>query len=80
MMNSELERIMFLDFVHRPVFSKTAFRKLDLFPSSGKKNVAPTLLGPLERAGLINGPEDGNRFSFRNVLFSKKTLDDGQSS
>jgi hypothetical protein len=28
------------------------FRKLDPFPYSGKKKVAPTLLGPLERASL----------------------------
>jgi hypothetical protein len=28
------------------------FRKLDLFPSSGKKKGAPTLLGQTERANL----------------------------
>jgi hypothetical protein len=28
----------------------TAFRKLDLFPSSGEGRLTPTLLGPLERA------------------------------
>jgi hypothetical protein len=44
---------MFLDFVHRLTFSKnTTFQKLDLFPSSGKTVAAPTLLGPLERAGI----------------------------
>jgi hypothetical protein len=30
------------------------FRKLDLFPSSGKGRETPTLLGPLERAHLSN--------------------------
>jgi hypothetical protein len=30
----------------------TAFRKLDLFPSSGEGRETPTLLGPLERANL----------------------------
>jgi hypothetical protein len=38
------------------------FRKLDLFPSSGKTMVAPALLGPLERASTA---------SFRNVVFFK---------
>jgi hypothetical protein len=39
-----------LDIVSRPnVFSKnTTFRKLDLFPSSGKMKVVPTVLGTLE--------------------------------
>jgi hypothetical protein len=44
---------MFLDFVHRLMFIKnTTFRKLDLFPSSGKIMAAPTLLGPLEITSL----------------------------
>jgi hypothetical protein len=37
---------MFLDFVHCVMFVKNAvFRKLDLFPSSGKMMGTPTLLG-----------------------------------
>jgi hypothetical protein len=53
-----LERMMFMNFVHHPVFSsppppkKKTFRELGLFPSSGRKKVAPTLLGPLERLSL----------------------------
>jgi hypothetical protein len=42
---------MFLDFVHRLIFLKTTFRKLDLFPSYVNIIGAP-LLGPLERARL----------------------------
>jgi len=41
-----------LDFVHHLMFLGNTFWKLDLFPSSGKKMGAPTLLGPLERASL----------------------------
>jgi hypothetical protein len=38
----------FLDFVHRLHFSNITFRKLDLLPSSGKKEgQKPQLLGPL---------------------------------
>jgi hypothetical protein len=39
----------FLDFVHCLYFNKITFRKLDLLPSSGKKNEGqkPWLLGPL---------------------------------
>jgi hypothetical protein len=44
---------LFLDFFHRLMFLKNiTFRKLDLFPSSGKIMVVRTLLGPLERASL----------------------------
>jgi hypothetical protein len=63
---------MFLDFVHRPMFSQnTTFRKLDLFPSSVKIKV-PCSVGSL-RASLITAPvtgassilpEDGSRSSF----------------
>jgi hypothetical protein len=66
------ERIMLTDFVHRPMFfENTVFQKLNLFLSSGKKKVAPTLLVP----------EDGNRSSFQNVVLKKlkKILDVGQS-
>jgi hypothetical protein len=45
------------------VSKNTAFRKVDLFPSSGKIMAGPTPLGPLERAG--------------NAVFLE-TLDDGQ--
>jgi hypothetical protein len=45
---------------------------MDLFQSSGKwEEKTPTQLGPLERANLNHWkPEDGNRSSFRNVVFS----------
>jgi hypothetical protein len=50
------ELLAFLDFVQRPVFRKlenTAFRKIDLFPSSGEEGgETPTLALPLERANL----------------------------
>jgi hypothetical protein len=55
----------FLDFFHCPVFYKienTTFQKLDLFPSSGKGDQLSRCLPP--------SPEDGNRSSFRNVVFS----------
>jgi hypothetical protein len=51
------------------------FRKIDLFPYSGEIMAAPIyLLGPLERASSVIGSaiiltEDGNRSTFRNVLF-----------
>jgi hypothetical protein len=59
------------------------FRKLDLFPSSGEGGEkTPTQLGPLERANLSHSsppsPEDGNRSSFRNVVFFG-IQDDGES-
>jgi hypothetical protein len=34
------------------VFFNTIFRKLDLFPSSGKNKMASTWLGPLDKASL----------------------------
>jgi hypothetical protein len=59
---------------------------MDLFPSSRNGREAYTLLGPGERANLnrwisnflhthragvsLLSPEDGNRFSFRNLVFS----------
>jgi hypothetical protein len=49
------------------------FQKLDLFPSSGEEQEAPTVLGPLERANPNHwspSPEKGNRCGFRNVGFS----------
>jgi hypothetical protein len=57
---------VFLDFVHCPIFLKnTTFRKLDLFPSSGKIMVAPpTLLGLLERAASFTGQPQSVQYSF----------------
>jgi hypothetical protein len=56
MINVLLRITGFSDFVHHPIFwklEKTAFRKLDLFPSSGEGGgETPTLLDPLERANL----------------------------
>jgi hypothetical protein len=34
------------------ITTNTTYRKLDMFPSSGKEREAPILLGPLERANL----------------------------
>jgi hypothetical protein len=69
----------FSDSVHRPVVYKlenTVFRKLDMFPSAGEWET-PTLLGPLERSNLnhpfSDSPDDGNRSSFRSVLFSSNS-------
>jgi hypothetical protein len=45
----------FVDFAHRPEFcilENAAFRKLDLFPSSGEGKETHSPLGPLERANL----------------------------
>jgi hypothetical protein len=44
-----LKESVFLDLVHHSLFSQknTTFRKLGLFPPSGKIKVAPTLLGPV---------------------------------
>jgi hypothetical protein len=43
----------FLNFVHRLMFLRnTTFRKLDMFPSSGKMMGAPTVLDTLERTNL----------------------------
>jgi hypothetical protein len=45
----------FLDFDHSysKKFENTAFKKLDLFPSSGQgEGLVPSQLGPLERANL----------------------------
>jgi hypothetical protein len=72
-----------LDFIHRLYFNRsTTFRKLDLLPSSGKKGRTETLaVGPPGWASLRPGPgrvsvlpflpEDGRRFSFRNVILLK---------
>jgi hypothetical protein len=54
------------------------FRKLDLFPSSGEGGGEDNQLGPLERANLNHSsPEEENRSSFRNVVFSR-IPDDGK--
>jgi hypothetical protein len=49
----------------------TTFRKLDLFPSSGEGEGEHTYsVGPLrESQSQSPSPEDGNRSSFRNVVF-----------
>jgi hypothetical protein len=71
------------------------FWKLDLFLSSDDGKEMPTPLGSLEIANLnhlnlkllgteqclsLPSPEDGNRYSFRNVVFSRylefRTLDE----
>jgi hypothetical protein len=44
---------MFLDFVHRLMISKNTFRKLDLFPFSGKIMAVANLLGPLFTGPVI---------------------------
>jgi hypothetical protein len=49
------------------ILENTTFRKLDLFPSSGEGGGEDTY-----------PPEDGNRSSFRNVVFSR-IPDDGKS-
>jgi hypothetical protein len=57
------------------VSKSTAFRKLDLFPSSGTMMGARTLLGPLERASLSHWTSE--RCVFRNVRLwtkSKNTI------
>jgi hypothetical protein len=53
------------------------FRKMGLFPSSRDGGKTPTQLGPLDRANLNHWvgvfpltPENGNRSSFQNVVFS----------
>jgi hypothetical protein len=49
-----IERIMVLCFVNRLILLKnTTFRKLDVFPSSGKILAAYNLWGPLERAVIV---------------------------
>jgi hypothetical protein len=55
-----------------------------VFSSSGEGAKTPTHLGPLERLRLAlskgPSPEDGNRFTFRNVVFLVSRIpDDGQS-
>jgi hypothetical protein len=66
----------FLGFVQRPVFQKLenkTFRKLDVFPSSGKGaaiEVCSFLDTQLSRRLPPPSPEHGNRSSFRNVMFS----------
>jgi hypothetical protein len=60
-------------------FLKNMFRKLDLFPSSGKMKVAPTLLGPFERASLSHWTTSVRNIRFLKRCVFEKTLDDGQS-
>jgi hypothetical protein len=70
----------FMDFVHRPEFKITREHSVvDLFPSSSARRDSRTLTqwltlvlskGPNREVVSPLSPEDGNRFSFRNVLFS----------
>jgi hypothetical protein len=51
------ELLRFLGFVHRPYSKKIeniTFRKLELLPSSGEGEKAPTLLDLIEKANLNN--------------------------
>jgi hypothetical protein len=68
-----------LDFFHRPVFLGVETRRFGnrVFFRSQVKG-----FGPLERADLTPpSPEDGNRSSFRNVVFLLPvTPDDGKST
>jgi hypothetical protein len=66
------------------ILNNTALRKLDLFPSSGERTSVVHWLrlalsnGP-NRVGVYNlKPEDGNRSTFRNVVFFR-IPNDGQS-
>jgi hypothetical protein len=79
--HSELPSFWTLSIVqYSKKFKNTTFRKLDLFPSPGQGGKTPCQLGPLEKLTSITGPnwlgvfppwpEDGNRSSFRNVVFS----------
>jgi hypothetical protein len=63
------------DFVHRPVLKlgNTAFRRLDLCPSSGEGGDT-YFVGFLRKSWIqpphsVPSPKDGNRFSFRKVVF-----------
>jgi hypothetical protein len=65
----------FLDFVHRLYFNKiTTFRKLDLLPSSGKKERQKPR-GPTARVSVLPFlPEDGRISRFRNVVIVLKYI------
>jgi hypothetical protein len=58
------------------ILENTTFRKLDLFPSSGEGGGKRHLLS--WAPSRPPSPEDGNRSSFRNVVFSR-IPDDGKS-
>jgi hypothetical protein len=65
------------------MFPKNNDSETGFVSSSGKIMAAPTLLSPLEKVSLnhwavIILPEDGNRFSFRDIVFYE-TLGNGQS-
>jgi hypothetical protein len=68
----------FLDFVYRPEFQileNTTLRKLGLFPSSEEDTTGPVtevalFMGPNRVGVSLPSPEDENRSSFRNVVFS----------
>jgi hypothetical protein len=56
------------------ILENKTFRKLDLFPSSGEGGGEDTY-----SVGPPHSPEDGNRSSLRNVVFSR-IPDDGKKS
>jgi hypothetical protein len=45
----------------------TAFRKLDLFSSSGKGGKSPTQLGPLERANMNHWSSDWSQLLLKDL-------------
>jgi hypothetical protein len=63
------------------ILENTTFRKMDLFPTTGEGGEDTNSVGPLRkglrlalskgptRVGVSPSPEDGNRSSFRNVVF-----------
>jgi hypothetical protein len=62
------------------ILENTTFRKLDLFPSSGEGGGEDTYsVGPLRKSQSLSlSTEDGNRSSFRTVVFSR-IPDNGKS-
>jgi hypothetical protein len=66
------------------ILKNTTFRKLDLFPSSGERTsvvhwLRLALSNEPNRVGVYHlQPEDGNIYSFRNVVFFR-IPNDGQS-
>jgi hypothetical protein len=77
---------VFLDFFHRPVFLGVEIRRFGNWicfrpQVKGGRGEDTNAVGPL-RVGVFSLPlpEDGNRFSFRNVVFLlPRTPDDGKS-
>jgi hypothetical protein len=80
MQSKPSELLFFWTFPSSSLLENTTFRKLDLFPSSGEGGGEDTYsVGPLIKSKAQSpSPEDGNRSSFRNVVFSR-IPDDGKS-